>query len=367
VGRRLFPLVTLAAALTAMLGVGELLLRAVHGSPPRWTWPQERYQSDPTTGVWLRPSQLAFTHGAAVATNSAGIRDAEYAARPSAGMHRVLALGDSQTFGNGLGLEATWPKQLEAELNARGRGRYEVLNAGIPSTDTWQHEVVLERLVERYRPDTVLLAVYVNDVQRAVAPADLHPANAGALSGMATARLKYLVKRSALGNAAVALGQRLAAVRDREPAQELAVLAGHDRPDVTSGWTQVRRSLLRMRQLAQARGAQFAVVALPHRAQVSGSVAGRAYNERLAAIGVELDLVLVDMLGPLREAWSVHGAELFIPWDGHQSALANSIVARQLATRLAWPAGRDAAALAAVNDTRSAARDQLPANVTGTR
>lgn len=50
----------------------------------------------------LRPMLTAFTHDRPVRTNSLGLRDREVAPDPAPGTIRVLALGDSQTFGNGL-------------------------------------------------------------------------------------------------------------------------------------------------------------------------------------------------------------------------------------------------------------------------
>jgi hypothetical protein len=40
------------------------------------------------------------------------------------------------------------------------------------------------------------------------------------------------------------------------------------------------------------------------------------------------------MLEPLQEAYDEYGKALFIPWDGHNSKLANKIVARSLADSL---------------------------------
>ncbi len=53
---------------------------------------------------------------------------------------------------HGIGIEDTWPKQLERGLNERaGAGDFEVLNGGLPATDTWQHEI---DIVSGIVPDT---------------------------------------------------------------------------------------------------------------------------------------------------------------------------------------------------------------------
>ena len=52
--------------------------------------------------------------------NAFGFRDVEVAERAPPGRLRVLALGDSFTFGWGVELEDTWVKRVEAALRARG-------------------------------------------------------------------------------------------------------------------------------------------------------------------------------------------------------------------------------------------------------
>ena len=54
-----------------------------------------------------------------VRTNSIGLRDTEIPLRRT-GRKRVLAIGDSFTFGWGVRLEETWPKVLEAALRRSG-------------------------------------------------------------------------------------------------------------------------------------------------------------------------------------------------------------------------------------------------------
>src|SRR5439155_4351271 len=104
------------ASVCAALLVLELSLRAFYPAPVRFLYPQESYDLDPEIGHVLRPSQTAFTHDRSVHTNTLGFRDREFSPYSAPATLRVLALGDSQTFGNGLDLADTWPKQLEGML-----------------------------------------------------------------------------------------------------------------------------------------------------------------------------------------------------------------------------------------------------------
>ena len=172
--RLLANLALLAVSLAVAGGLAELAMRLRFGSPGHWRFPQEYYEPDPEIGLHLRPGQRAYTHDEVVETNTQGLRDREHPRERPAGTRRLLALGDSQTFGDGLALEETWPKQLETRLaREEPARRWEVLNAGISGTDTWQHARLLERLSGAYELDGVVLAFYVNDV--AVRPQRVTP------------------------------------------------------------------------------------------------------------------------------------------------------------------------------------------------
>ncbi|MFH1464026.1 MAG: SGNH/GDSL hydrolase family protein [Pseudomonadota bacterium] len=60
------------------------------------------------------------------------LRGASFADQPASGIQRLLAIGDSVTFGWGVEGDQTWPARLQARLAAAGRA-VEVLNAGVPA------------------------------------------------------------------------------------------------------------------------------------------------------------------------------------------------------------------------------------------
>lgn len=333
-------LALLAGSLLFAALAGELVLRIVVGPPAVFRYPQERYAFDPELGHRLVAGQRAFTHDAPVRTNSQGLRDDEHPAVPPAGVRRMLALGDSETFGNGLPEAETWPKQLEAALaRTAGAPRWEVLNAGVPGTDTWQHERLLDRLAGAYRFDVVVLALYPNDV----VPAPAAVTDTGVLSNGPMLRAAYLLKRSALLTALWEARVPLRAWIAGDPGAryEYDVVAGVPDSGAERGWAQVARSLAAMQARAAQAGARFVLLAIPRRDQVAGA-AGDGWNRRLAAIAAAQGIPLVDGLAPLRAAWPRYGRKLFIAWDGHDSALANQVLAEALAPSVAG-AGAQAA------------------------
>jgi lysophospholipase L1-like esterase len=102
--------------------------------------------------------------GRVVTTNSLGHRDREIPiAKPPNGF-RVLAIGDSVTFGHGVDGEQTWPERLETRLAARHPAlRVDVVNTAQPGNSPFQEYVDLERAL-RLAPDSVIVQFVLNDV-----------------------------------------------------------------------------------------------------------------------------------------------------------------------------------------------------------
>jgi len=97
----------------------------------------------------------------AVTTNSLGLRS------PAPGREgtqfRVLAVGNSCTFGLGVDNEETWPSRLEEELNRTLDGVAEVVNAGVPGYTSYQGRKYLETAGLDLDPDLVIITFGFND------------------------------------------------------------------------------------------------------------------------------------------------------------------------------------------------------------
>jgi hypothetical protein len=322
----------LASSLVAAFLVLELFLRMVYPAPTRFIYPQEMYDFDAELGHALRPGQTAYTHDRLVLINSLGFRGTEITPDPAPGTLRVLALGDSQTFGNGLDLSETWPQQLEHVLQAASGSGWQVINAGIPGTDTWQHEILLRRLLAAIHPHAVVLALYVNDV---VPRHDPRNVDASMLTNTWRKHIIYLFKRSSVVTWAYHLLLPWYARQSMGgDSVEDVVLSGGNDTRAERGWGQVEHSLTQMKELCDSRGVGLLVAILPRRDQVSGQHPGRVYNERARRITETHGIAAVDLLPSLSAEYRVHRDKLFIPWDGHNAAAANHVIAARMAEKL---------------------------------
>lgn len=180
----LFAAIALALASLFAVGAVELVLRVVvspftvlHGDlwqEARWRLEQEgrgsndqvEYafdQYDSRLGWVPKPS---YDHEG-IRTNSLGIRaDREYSFTPPEGVSRIVAVGDSFTWG-----ENTWSEVISNEetftaIMERKRERTEVLNLGVHGWGTDQQYLYLKDFGLRFQPDVVLLGFYEGDMQR---------------------------------------------------------------------------------------------------------------------------------------------------------------------------------------------------------
>jgi len=104
---------------------------------------------------------FAQAHQPQISTNSLGYRERELGARDP-GRYRIVVVGDSFTFGQGIEAPERFSNLVEGSLGPR----YEVLNFGVPGHDMPQHLEVLGQVL-LLGPDFVLLQLFINDFETA--------------------------------------------------------------------------------------------------------------------------------------------------------------------------------------------------------
>ena len=188
-------------------------------------------------------------------TNEHRFRGPAVAREKPAGVLRVACVGDSHTFGDGVGDEETWP----ARLQAYAEGHVEVLNCGVNGYDTLQEALWYERYVEPFDPDLVLLAFFPNDVAvRGLAAAEkpdrlaawTHPRRGGAI--------RFVREHSV---AVDVVCDRL--YRQRSFAARLAGWSSRY-VDGDPGWERAKAALVRLRDRCAAEGRELRLVLFPY-------------------------------------------------------------------------------------------------------
>ena len=344
----------LAAAVAAVLafGVCEIAARLAFPSPPNpLRDPQILYQSDPDVGFIHVPNQHGWLDDGFANINALGLRGPMPEMPKPAGSIRILAIGDSTTFGWGVNDNETYVVQLEKLLHAAYPGdRVSVVNGGVGAYDLKHDARLLKHFAPRLQPDLVLVGLYWNDLPYESAPPDgpaptTRPASTEAAPAPAAApaapskpfhianqpsRLNQLLRRSRM---LYILRQAwLRAVAPTDAATnlvrwEMAVLEGHHSPAIDAGWKDIEGTLEEIRAMGQAGGYSVAVVIMPIRAQVEQSYPHAEYQTRVRAVAEALGLSVIDPLPKFLQQ-SDH-ASLFIPYDRiHFTARGNAQVAQ---------------------------------------
>lgn len=121
------------------------------------------YEPDPLRGYRLRPGLRGARHGdVLIHSNSVGARGSrEIAERKPDGVLRLVALGDSFTFGDNAEEENTWPAQLATLLPGT-----EVVNLGASAYAHDQMLITLQEAVPALKPDIVVLGFMNTDITR---------------------------------------------------------------------------------------------------------------------------------------------------------------------------------------------------------
>lgn len=114
------------------------------------------------------------TLGEHIHINAAGFRDRDYPQEKPPGTFRIAVMGDSFTFGMGVELTDTYHQQLATllseDIGEDTRENIEVLSFGVIGYQIWQHLALLQQRVLDYQPDVVILALFLDDLEKTYAP-----------------------------------------------------------------------------------------------------------------------------------------------------------------------------------------------------
>lgn len=342
----------MVAALLFAVATCEMAARIVFPAPPNPTrQPQIVYQSDPDLRYVLLPNQHGWVDDGFVTTNSLGFRGHEVASPKPRGRFRIVAIGDSVTFGWGVNDTETFCSQLEQLLARRFPGRdVDVVNLGVGGYDTHQEVALLRRTVSRLQPDLVLVGFYSNDVPEALGDQE-SAASVGTRLGSADrqtggvlhlnpAPTSFLDAQMRKSRAIYTVGRVVKRLAHRGEwgrsgfSLELDLLNGRDSAELNTAWGRVAKQLNDLRSMAMSAGFSVSIVVLPPREQVMGVYPHARFQSRLRAIAEQLGFSVIDPLPALAKSAADIGA-LFIPYDrNHPSAAGHRVLAESIAEYL---------------------------------
>jgi lysophospholipase L1-like esterase len=355
----LFRVVAVAIGVVAALALSEGLIRLAAPKKLKTVEAEEFAQFDPWLGWANRPGasglmRIVGQDDILARINSRGLRDREIGPTGRKTGRRILCLGDSFTWGWGVGDDETYPKILEHELAG-----VETVNAGVCAWGTAQELVWLEREGFRYDPDAVTVGFYLNDFadnasdsaggyRRPVyaleggrlvlkgVPIPM-PRN-GALETVNAFVQRHLLTLRLLAAAWQWIDRGFLRTADLTPIERARLRGpGPHRPPAEA---ETGAILNEARRVCEAKGVRFLVLAIPSMCQVrpSAPLACREQDDVTYAALIHLCAAAgIDVVEPLDELRAAEkgGLPVFPQSDFHWNAAGHRIAARLLARRLA--------------------------------
>ena len=341
----------LAVAAAIFLVSGEILARALGLVDRLNGYTRQLFERgpDPAVPYRLRPGVEVALGAVRVRVNAHGLRGPEVAAAPQPGTERVLVLGDSVVFGQGVGEDETLSARLSRALGARWGRPVEALNAGAQGYDTVAEAAFLAGPGRALRPSGVVVGMSLNDYDRAPAydatgvltRAGTDTAEPGLLDRSEFLLLLRWLRSWSRGELLTQMlerrgGAHASPAADGAAALDRLVAAEHLRfyrnPDPVL-WARLRDALAALRDAAAAQGVWLAVAVFPESWQLAAATADATPQQKLLAVCTELQIRCLD----LQPAFAAAGGDLFQDAQ-HPNAKGLEVAADAIAAALPPPA-----------------------------
>ncbi|HLD27987.1 MAG TPA: SGNH/GDSL hydrolase family protein [Patescibacteria group bacterium] len=171
-------LILLTVTTIISLAILELGVRIILPQPQTawYGYPTGLFIPDDTKGFSYQPNFQGYFPNPPydkieIKINSHGLRDNEHDYTKSAGVKRILGLGDSVTFGAGVDFEDTYLYQLEKKFTADSQN-VEIIKTGVNSYEFDQEYTYYFETGYKYSPDIVIIGVTLNDL-REITPEEI--------------------------------------------------------------------------------------------------------------------------------------------------------------------------------------------------
>jgi hypothetical protein len=340
-----------AAAVTIFLVAGELLARGLGIVDRLNGYARQLFERGPYPALpyRLRPG-VEVTFGVTrVRVNRLGLRGPDVSDRPAPATVRILVLGDSVVFGQGVDEEATLSAGLARALTARWGTPVEALNAGTQGYDTVAEAAYLAGPGRALAPNGVVVGMSLNDYDRAPAydatgVLTRHADDGVAAGPLARSEFWLLLRWLRAWSRGELMTQLLERRAGTEPkgsppaadgaaALDRLVAAEHLRfyrdPDPAL-WARLRGGLAALRDTAAGNGQWLVVAVFPESWQLAPATADATPQRKLRALCDELRIHCLD----LAPAFAADGGPALFQDTQHPNARGLAVAAQTIAAAL---------------------------------
>ena len=321
-----------AFGIAVALVTGELVVRAVVPQPPRprTTQPPDSPWIRTPDGARIYIAGSSFSHFYDVTAdrrryfgadgridyriNNLGLRGGHVAVPKPPGIRRILCLGDSFTFGEGVREDDAWPQQLGRGL---GPGT-QVINAGIQGYDLDAEMAYLFLYGRKLAPDVVIIAFFMNDAM------SWEQTITDQIFLTAPAAPSGLARYSALW--------RLLDKRRMDARQTRRYIDDLRQSFTSSRWREARARIPRLRQIADNDGFRILAIIFPLLYELDGDYPLEQEEADVRAAFADAGIEVIDLLQSYRGR---NASELWVhPTDPHPNEIAHGIAVQEIARKL---------------------------------
>ena len=318
----------------------ELMLRpfAEFNDPKKYT---TIYLRDPELGWKLKPNVEDYWGGRLVRINSKGLRgpDLDYPKPPQT--VRVLYLGDSVTFGDGLQrYEETFSSLSAAILEKKLATNVQTIDSGVSGYSPWQEQIYLAKEGIKYHPDLVVVGFVLNDVTEKFELVKFGGNGEGwQLSHTYFSYFDQLADHSGIANFARRVGARLKYGRNvqegakkKENLDVQSLFTDPERQDVKDAWRGTLADLEQIYGFCRARQIPVILLIFPYYFQFEKSDLPAIPQQIVGGHARQQVVPALDLLPRLAERMKQDGKnarEYFLD-SNHFSPLGNQVIAEMI-------------------------------------
>jgi lysophospholipase L1-like esterase len=329
--------IALLASTTLGLLVAEIVCRCMFGAPLRERMPLMEVRANKTRGFEMIPNTEHYTYLEHVRVNNIGLRGADCGEK-EAGELRIFALGDSLTYGQGMGETETLPHAIETSLterlraSARSTPTVHVVNGGIRAYNTRQEIALLAETWQRVKPDIAVVFWFANDVD----DPDLDA---------------MCARFERTGPVVFDLGEPLTARAElawhaKQILRQSALIMQARHAYTDSHWPQSTTDALdlafrkldgyldELARLSRLGGFDVAVAVVPLARIARERDAQHPLTARVRELAEKHRIPFLDLVEPVRELVRKNGKLPVLPYDGHYDAEANAALGAHVAAEL---------------------------------
>lgn len=338
--KAIFACLAVCLSLLVSFALMEIILRVI-GYKPAYVNPLPAFhKGDPILGWVGEPSFGArFKRGdfdVVIQMDADGFRKSECTLKREANARRVMFLGDSFTWGWGIAQGKVFTDVLQNELG----GGFRIINRGVNAYGTVQEKMLLEREIEREKPEVVGLVFFMNDFEDNADPDGFSRPFCMVEGGKVV--LRNCPVESPLGAAycpAIRLSYAASLLTYygdyciRVVKQKIAARNAREleKSGLDPGLVAIADAMLaEMKSICSAHGSKFFAIYAPA-SEDAASDRETVYCSTLRKLCAERGIGFLDMVGPFRSAEiqkKQEGGSLFFTNDRHWTDDGHRIAAR---------------------------------------